>query len=112
MSGVIRQQVEFKASPQRVYDALTDAKQFSVCTGLPAEIQGGAGGTFTCFGGQIAGRILELVPNQRIVQAWRVSMWPVGVFSIVRFQLEGRSDGTRLILEHSGFPEENRAHLD
>ena len=112
MSAVIRQEVEFKASPQRVYEALTDAKHFSAFTGLPAEIDREAGGAFNCFGGQIAGRILDLVPSRRFVQAWRASMWPDGVFSIVRFQLEGKGEGTRLILEHSGFPEENRTHLD
>ena len=112
MSVVIRQEVEFKASTQRVYDALTDAKHFSAFTGLPAEIHREAGGEFNCFGGQIAGRILDLVPYRRFVQAWRVSMWPDGVFSIARFQLEGLGEGTRLILEHSGFPEENREHLD
>jgi len=89
MSAVIRQEVEFKASPQRAYDALTDAKHFSAFTGLPAEIHREAGGAFSCFGGQIAGRILDLVPNQRFVQAWRVSLWPEGVFSIARFRLEG-----------------------
>jgi len=39
-------------------------------------------------------------------------MWPDAVFSIVRFELKEQGQGTRLILEHSGFPEENREHLD
>jgi len=35
----------FKASPKRLYDALTDAKQFSEFTGgAPAEISREAGG--------------------------------------------------------------------
>ena len=39
MSNSIRQAVIIKASPQRVYDALLDAKQFSAFTGgAPAEI--------------------------------------------------------------------------
>jgi uncharacterized protein YndB with AHSA1/START domain len=112
MSEVIHQAVDFKAKPQRVYDALTDAKHFSAFSSLPAEIQPEAGGIFNCFGGQISGRILDLLPNQRIVQAWRAGMWPDGVFSIVRFDLKEVSEGTRLILEHSGFPEGNRTHLD
>jgi uncharacterized protein YndB with AHSA1/START domain len=112
MSAVIRQEVDFKASPARVYEALTDAKHFSAFTGLPATIHQEAGGAFACFGGQIAGRILDLVPNRRIVQAWHVSMWPEGVYSIVRFDLKEKGEGTQLVLEHSGFPEENRVHLD
>jgi len=112
MSEAIRQEIDFAVSPQRVYEALTDGKHFAAFTGLPAEIHGEIGGTFTCFGGQIDGRILDLVPNRRIVQAWHVGMWPAGVFSIVRFDLKKHGEGTRLSLEHSGFPEENRAHLD
>jgi uncharacterized protein YndB with AHSA1/START domain len=112
MSGVIRQEVEFKANPQRVYEALSDAKHFSAFTGLPAEINPEPGGALSCFGGQITGRVLDLVPNRLFVQAWRPGIWPEGVFSIVRFQLEEKGGGTQLILEHSGFPEDNRSHLD
>ena len=113
MSVPIHQEVDFKASPQRVYEALTDAKHFSAFSGgLPAEIHSEPGGAFKCFGGQIVGRIIELVPNQRIVQAWHVGMWPDGVYSIVRLELKGQGGGTRLILDHSGFPEEHREHLD
>jgi uncharacterized protein YndB with AHSA1/START domain len=112
MSAPIHQEVDFKASPQRVYEALTDAKQFTAFTGLPAEIQSQAGGTFKCFGGQITGSISELVPHQKIVQKWHVAMWPDGVDSMVRFQLKAQDGGTRLILDHSDFPEENREHLD
>ena len=79
MSALIHQEVDFKASPQRVYEALTDAKQFSGFSGLPAEIHSEAGGTFKCFGGQITGRMTELFPNQKIVQTWHVAMWPDGV---------------------------------
>lgn len=55
--------------------------------GLPAEIEPQAGGAFKCFGGQITGRIIELVPNRRIVQAWHVATWPEGVYSVVKFEL-------------------------
>lgn len=89
MSQPIRQEIDFAASPRRVYEALTDSKQFTAFSGgLPAEIEPQAGGAFKCFGGQITGRIIELVPNRRIVQAWHVAMWPEGVYSVVKFELE------------------------
>ena len=113
MSEPIHQEVDFTVSPQRIYGALTDAKQFTAFSGgLPAEIQPEAGGMFKCFGGQISGRIVELVTNRRIVQAWHVAMWPEGTYSIVRFELEKRGSGTRLILDHAGFADEHREHLD
>jgi activator of HSP90 ATPase len=113
MSNSIRQAVIIKASPQRVYDALLDAKQFSAFTGgAPAEIDSNAGGAFSCFGGMITGRNVELVPNQRIVQAWRAGNWPEGVYSIVKFELDAQGSETRLTLDHSAFPEGNAEHLE
>jgi uncharacterized protein YndB with AHSA1/START domain len=72
MADAIKQEVVFKASPKRVYDALLDSKQFSEFSGgAPAEISCDPGGPLSCFGGMITGRNVELIPNQRIVQAWR-----------------------------------------
>ncbi len=65
-----------KSDPQHIYEALLDAKKFNAFPGAPAEIDRKAGGAFSMFGGQIVGRNIELVPNQRIVQAWRPS--PLG----------------------------------
>src|SRR6266566_5752985 len=85
----IHQEVVFNATRKRVYDALTDAKEFtkvttfsSVKNAPPARIAHDAGGAFSLFGGHIIGRHLELVPDQRIVQAWRVVDWTSGLYSI------------------------------
>jgi activator of HSP90 ATPase len=113
MSNSIRQEVIIAASPERIYDTLLDAKHFSAFTGgAPAEIDGKPGGAFSCFGGMITGRNIELMPAQRIVQAWRVGNWPAGVYSIVRFELEAHGSGTKLTLDHAAFPEENAEHLE
>ena len=112
MPNAIRQQIDFKTTPQRVYEALLDAKHFSAFTGAPAEIDRQAGGMFSCFGGIITGRNIEVVPNERIVQAWRVKIWPEGMYSIVTFELQPHGSGTRLNLTHDGFPDEMRAHLN
>ena len=111
MSGAIHQELIIPASPQRVYEALTDSNQFSALTSAPAEIGHEAGTTFSCFGGMITGRHLELIPNQRIVQAWRVGNWDAGAYSIVRFELEAEGKATRLIFDHVGFPAEHSEHL-
>lgn len=112
MSSSIHQEVVFNASQRRIYEVLTDAKQFSKVTGgALTEIDHKAGGAFSCFGGMITGRHIELVPNQRIVQAWRVSNWPAGVYSIVKFELEESGHSTNLVLDHTGFPEGADEHL-
>jgi activator of HSP90 ATPase len=111
MSGPIHQEIVFKASPKRVYDALLDSGAFSTFTGRAAEIDRNPGGAFSCFDGFITGRNVELVPDQRIVQAWRVGNWPEGVYSIVKFELQAQGSETRLVMDHAGFPAELRAHL-
>ena len=113
MSKPIHQEIVFKANPKRVYLALSDARQFSAVTGgAPAEIDTKPGGAFSCFGGMITGRNIELTPEKRIVQAWRAGNWPEGTYSIVRFDFAPEGAGTKLIFDHAGFPEANRKHLE
>jgi activator of HSP90 ATPase len=112
MPEPIRKEIELQASPQRVYETLLDAAQFSALTGAPAEIERVAGGAFSCFGGIISGRNVELVPNARIVQAWRVKFWPEGVYSIVCFELQPKGSGTHLTMTHDAFPAGMRQHLN
>ncbi len=107
----IHQEVDFAVSPRRLYEALLDSMQFTAFSGRPAEIRREAGGAFSLFGGHVVGRNVELVPGQRIVQAWRVVTWPDGIYSIARFELEAQGSGTRLVFDQTGFPEELRDHL-
>jgi activator of HSP90 ATPase len=112
----IHQEPVFKASRMRVYDALTDAKQFDKVIQLsgvmqsmhlaakPAEISREVGGAFILFGGHITGRHVELVPNERIVQAWRAGNWPPGVYSIAKFELVEQGSSTKIVFDHTGFP--------
>jgi len=86
----LHQEVDFKASPHRIYEILLDSKQFSAFSGEPAEINHEAGGVFSMFGGKIVGRNVELVPDQRIVQAWRPAYWEPGLYSLVKFELKPR----------------------
>jgi activator of HSP90 ATPase len=108
----LHDEVDLKSDPQHIYEVLLDAKQFKAFTGAPAEIDPKPGGAFSMFGGQIVGRNVELVPNQRIVQAWRPTHWDPGVYSIVEFELKPRASGTLVILDHKGFPEGNFDHLE
>ena len=112
----IHQEPLFKASRKRVYDALTGAKQFDKIVELsgaikemglgqkPAEISHQPGGAFSVFGGYITGRHIELVLNERIVQAWRVGNWKRGVYSIAQFELVDLGGVTKIVFDHTGFP--------
>jgi activator of HSP90 ATPase len=103
--------VDYKTPPDRIYEALLDAKQFAAFSKLPAKIEPRAGGAFELFSGQIEGRNIELLRNRRIVQAWRPSSWPLGVYSIAKFELMGRGAVSRIVFDHVGFSEEKKEQL-
>lgn len=120
----IHQEPVFKASPKRVYDVLTDAKEFDKLVRLSGAMKSGmisgdphteiiaeAGGAFSLFSGVISGRQIELLPNQRIVQAWRAVDWKPGVYSIAKFELVEEGSGTRIVFDHTGFPVGQADHL-
>src|SRR5262249_34244132 len=123
-AAAIHQEVVFKAKPERVYEALTDAARFEQVTRLSAAMREGMtlgtkatrisreiGGDFVLFGGYIEGRQLFLAPNRRIVQAWRTAGWNEGDFSTVSFELKAQGSETRLIFDHTGFPTGAGQHL-
>ena len=120
----IHMEPAFTVSRKRLYDALLDAKQFNevVKLGLaaksgmiksptPGTISREVGGTFSLFGGFIVGRHLELVPNERIVQAWRVSYWDPGAFSIAKFVFADQGTGSKIVFDHGGFPNGDATNL-
>lgn len=108
----LHQEVDFAAPPERVYAVLTNAEQFKAMTNAPAEIDATAGGAVSLFGGMITGNNLEMVPNQRLVQAWRAGNWAPGMYSIARFELTPSGAGTKLVFDHSGITDDMREHLD
>jgi activator of HSP90 ATPase len=107
----LHMEVPMKASAERLYDTLLDAKQFGRFSRAAAEIEPKAGGAFSLFDGQIVGRNIELIPGQRIVQAWRPTHWDEGVYSIVRFEFRPQGSGIMTILDHIGFPRGDYDHL-
>jgi activator of HSP90 ATPase len=104
--------VMLNATPHRIYEILLGSDKFATLTGLPAEIDAKEGGAFSLFGGLIVGRNIELVPDERIVQAWRPASWDAGIYSIVRFELKAQVSKTQLVLDHTGFAEGLADHLD
>jgi activator of HSP90 ATPase len=113
----IRQEVTLDSAPQRVYQALTATKDFDMITRLsdgavllnatgakPTSISTEVGGPFALFGGYVTGRHLEMLPNERLVQAWRAASWKPGDFSIAAFYLTAEGGKTKLNFEHRGFP--------
>ena len=120
----LHQELVFKANRKRIYEIFTSTAQFDKMThdiqakeggeasaSHPTEISHDVGGSFSLFGGRIVGRHLELVPDERIVQAWRVAYWKPGVFSIVRFDFTEQGAESKLLFAHTGFPQGDAENL-
>lgn len=108
----IHQEIRIDCAPSQLFKTLTDSGEFSGATGAKAELSGEDGAAFTCFDGQVSGRNLEIHPGEMIVQAWRVGAWPAGVYSVVRMTLAEDGDATRLVLDHTGYPDGAEDHLE
>ncbi len=79
--------------------------------GGTSKISRNVGGFVSMHDGQIVARNLELEPGRKIVQAWRVSAWEEGVYTLLRIQMAGVGDKTSVTLDQTGCPEEMTEHL-
>jgi activator of HSP90 ATPase len=100
----LHQETKIHATPHVLYGTLLSSERFGKCTGMEAHIDPSEGGAFSMFGGLIKGRNVELVPDARIVQAWRPGHWDAGVYSLVKFELVKEGESTKIVLDHTGFP--------
>lgn len=113
----IHQEALIDATPAEVYRYLTDGETFAAATGMGARIEGRAGSEFSLFEGRIEGRQVELVPGERVVQAWRFGaahpdVWAPGVYSVVRFTLGDEAGRTRFVVAHDAIPAEWEEHIE
>lgn len=108
MAKTIRQTVTIKASPHEVYEALIDARKHGKFTGGKATISRKVGAPFSIFGGQLSGKNLEIVPDKKIVQAWRAKDWEeADHFSRATFTFKKVKGGTQLSFYQSGVPDKH-----
>jgi activator of HSP90 ATPase len=75
MPRTIVQRARLAARPDEIYDMYLDSRAHAAITGAPARVTPRAGTAFRAFGGELRGRILQLVPKRVIVQSWRASNW-------------------------------------
>jgi uncharacterized protein YndB with AHSA1/START domain len=112
----IHQEALVDATPLEVYAYLTDGEMFAAATGKTARLEARAGSSFSIFDGRVEGRQIELVPEERVVQAWRFGdahpdVWEPGVYSIVRFTLTAEGNRTRFVVDHDAIPAEWHEHI-
>jgi activator of HSP90 ATPase len=100
------------ATSAEVYSAWLDGDAHGAMTGAEAEGEAKVGATFQAWGGYISGHNLELVENQKIVQAWRTSEFSkTEPDSHLIITLEAVEGGTRMAIEHSNLPAHGKQYL-
>lgn len=92
------------APPEEVYIALTNPLTLELWTGEKAEMSTEPGSEFSLWNGDISGKNIEFVTNEKIVQQWYFGEQETP--SIVTIKLHPHKKGTSLELIHTNIPDE------
>lgn len=101
------QESEFIRAPiTSIFRAITSATLLDEWGAGPARFQAKPGGRYFFWDGEMEGMIVEIMPPVRVVFTLREREWkPDWRDSIVAINLTDEREGTRLTLQHSGFPD-------
>lgn len=103
----IKQTNIFNTTPIELYSWFMDSKKHSEFTGGKAIIGKKVGDKITAWDGYIEGKNKKLVPGKLIIQEWRATDWPDGVYSEATFKFASLDKNkTKLEFTQTGVPEE------
>ena len=98
--------ITIEAAPEDVYACITNPFTIELWSDMPAKMEAGPGAEFEMFDGDISGKIIELVPNRKVVQQWYFGDQKED--SIVTFLIhEGKAGKVSLELRHTNIPDED-----
>jgi len=94
---------KLNASPADLYNALTNSSMIEIWTGEAAVMSTEPGSEFSLWDGEIVGRNIEFVQDQKIVQSW---YFGEDVESIVTIKLHLDKQGTNVEVHQTNIPDE------
>ena len=110
---ILKQSVFIPATPEEVYEALTDPKIQAEFTGAEATGEPEVGESFTAWDGYIDGQYVELEPGKRIVAMWSTSEWPENAEpSTLELTFDEEDNGTKITLVQTDVPSEQADDYD
>jgi len=102
-TGFIRE-FYLDAPPGIVMGLLSESQLITDWSKAEAVIEKKVGGKISLFDGWVEGE-LQLINDNQLAYTWKPSSWPEEIpASYVEFNLEARGKGTRIVLEHTRFP--------
>ena len=105
MFATITDKVVFEnASPNTVYDLLTDTEKHTAFTGAPSSVSKKEGDSFTAYGDYITGKNLHLEQDKLIVQSWFANGMDMKEPSLVSIRLVPDGADTHVYLTHADIP--------
>ncbi len=99
-----KQYISINAEQEDVYACLTNPFTIELWSDMPAKMENKEGTEFEMFKGDIAGKILELEPNKKVVQQWYFGNQEEP--SIVTFKIHPDKAKVSLELRHTNIPDE------
>ena len=110
----IQQEIIFDCEPAVIYHLIMNDDQHSEITGSEVIMSNEINGKFNVFDGYCEGYNIELIENQKIVQAWHFDEdgWPEDHCSICTFTLEPVENKTKLIFTQTDIPEHKAEELE
>lgn len=103
----------FNTTAEQLYVTLLDKERISAwarSAPLMESFPPKEGSEFKFFGGSITGKFTKLIPNEQIVQLWRLEDWKAGHFAQLDISLKQGAGETTMVVKWSGIPigEEDR----
>ncbi|KAK6461292.1 activator of Hsp90 ATPase [Scheffersomyces coipomensis] len=103
----------FNTTANQIYITLLDANRIAAWSRAPPLIESfppKIDSEFRLFGGAVSGKILKLIPDEKIVQSWRLEDWKDGHYANLDIQLIEGAGETKMVVKFSGIPigEEDR----
>lgn len=106
----IKQTYLINASLSKVWQALVDPKIINDWGGGLAKMSDKEGEEFSLWGGDIHGKNIAVVPNNKLVQAWKEKDWKD--YSKVTFILREEGDKTKVELLHEDVPDSSAKAIE
>jgi uncharacterized protein YndB with AHSA1/START domain len=97
---------QIKAEPQDVFTALTNPFTIELWSGDKAVMSNEVGAEFSLWGGDIVGKNIEVVENEKLVQQWYFGDDDEKTPSIVTMKIWPKKGNSSVELTHTNIPDE------